>query len=342
MMKLFLCVVVSGLLSTTLGATPEEAITNIAEASKRFVSFSANSFYKKNALEAIDKGLQKKAELVDLLATRCTDEEVKSINDSATCGKNAIDRTAWIQCEEQVKKVSMQLQCSQAMGKVIDVIGISVEVIANQDAVKKYKEDIAGKTVFHLNYNFAKVCDKEILALVEALTGNTILKELYLIGNKIGDEGASLLADLLKQNGTLELLDLSSNNIGDEGAAALSEVLMSNTSLKTLLLADNKLQLLAGKELAKALESNSTLETLSVARNEKLFGAGVSSIITALKNNTSLKSLSLSGIHLAVLDKMDIFSLLRTNKTLNKLFLDSTRLDNDAREKIEKALLERQ
>ena len=67
------------------------------------------------------------------------------------------------------------------------------------------------------------------------------LKELNLVVEFIGDEGAQSLSESLKFNSTLTSLTLAWNNIGSSGAQSLSESLKFNSTLTTLHLLDNNI-----------------------------------------------------------------------------------------------------
>ena len=61
------------------------------------------------------------------------------------------------------------------------------------------------------------------------------LRELFLRGHDIGDEGAKyIIADALTKTTTLELLILCNCSIGEKGIASLFASLTENTSLSTL------------------------------------------------------------------------------------------------------------
>eukprot|EP01107_Rhizomastix_libera_P007878 TRINITY_DN2290_c0_g1_i6.p1 TRINITY_DN2290_c0_g1~~TRINITY_DN2290_c0_g1_i6.p1 ORF type:complete len:262 (-),score=78.42 TRINITY_DN2290_c0_g1_i6:44-829(-) len=82
------------------------------------------------------------------------------------------------------------------------------------------------------NNNFG---DKGCVHLVEGLKKNKSLKRLSLGTCKITGEGMETISSFLSQDGTiLEELDLSFNRIGDEGFALLVEGLKKNKSLKKL------------------------------------------------------------------------------------------------------------
>jgi Ran GTPase-activating protein (RanGAP) involved in mRNA processing and transport len=93
------------------------------------------------------------------------------------------------------------------------------------------------------------------------------LRELWLQGNKIDDEGARFLGEALKSKASsLKFLSLSNNQIGDEGALHLAEALDQNKVLEQLDLEMN----LIGDEgvfhLAEVLRCNRTLKILDLKR----------------------------------------------------------------------------
>ena len=70
------------------------------------------------------------------------------------------------------------------------------------------------------------------------------LRELFLRGDDIGDEGAKYIADALTKTTSLELLILSNCSIGEKGIASLfasltAKMLLRNSTLKFLLVSQN-------------------------------------------------------------------------------------------------------
>jgi hypothetical protein len=63
---------------------------------------------------------------------------------------------------------------------------------------------------------------------------NSVVEELHLPWNKLGDEEAGIFARLLLANQNLKSLDLSSNYIGDAGALELADALRQNNTLELL------------------------------------------------------------------------------------------------------------
>jgi len=52
------------------------------------------------------------------------------------------------------------------------------------------------------------VTDNSFVQFIEALKVNTTLTDVYLNGNKLGNDGAKYIADVLKVNTTLKILDI--------------------------------------------------------------------------------------------------------------------------------------
>ena len=101
-----------------------------------------------------------------------------------------------------------------------------------------------------------KLTFKDIEALIEALSHNTVLKTLSLDFNDLGDDAVVILAKNLKH---VKELDVRDNLIGPQGAKALAE----NRHIIKLNLNSNKI----GDEGAKALAKNCYLRKLNIGNN---------------------------------------------------------------------------
>ncbi len=71
-----------------------------------------------------------------------------------------------------------------------------------------------------------KISKADLTKLCAALKVNTILTDLDLNDNQIGDAGAVSIAQALVGNTTLTQLYLNNNQIGDAGAAAIAQALV--------------------------------------------------------------------------------------------------------------------
>lgn len=92
----------------------------------------------------------------------------------------------------------------------------------------------------------------------------SLLKELDLAKNQIGDEGAIALSESLKTNATLNSLKLTENQIGNKGAFALSKNIQENTTLSGIYLRKNKMDREGIKHLVEACKTNTVLTTVSL------------------------------------------------------------------------------
>ncbi|XP_051763715.1 NACHT, LRR and PYD domains-containing protein 12-like isoform X4 [Ctenopharyngodon idella] len=132
-------------------------------------------------------------------------------------------------------------------------------------------------------------------ALTSALRSNSLLRELDLTGNKIGDEGLMLLSDGLKDpHCKLETLRLSYCNITDESCAALTSALRSNSHLRKLDLPDNKIGDEGLTLLSDGLKDpHCKLEKLTLF-DCNITAEGCAALASALRSNSHLRKVDLS------------------------------------------------
>ena len=137
-------------------------------------------------------------------------------------------------------------------------------------------------------------------------------------GNSIGETGATSLSDALKSNTTLTKLNLwrehkrdntqmasinnplfsiliksTGNNIGETGATSLSDALKSNTTL-------TKLNLRGEHEInnTQMTSIDNLFFLILIKSTDNYIGeTGTASLSDALKSNTALTELNLSGEH---------------------------------------------
>lgn len=119
-------------------------------------------------------------------------------------------------------------------------IPMNVQIIANHPTIKT------------LILGYTGVEHREILALSK----NTTVTSLNLVGNNIDDAGAEALAS----NTTIQELFLTLNDISNTGAKSLAR----NTTLKTLYIDYNRI----GEEGVDALARNTNLTTLCIQKTD--------------------------------------------------------------------------
>ena len=117
------------------------------------------------------------------------------------------------------------------------------------------------------------------------------LRELFLRGHDIGDEGAKYIADALTKTTSLELLILRNCSIGEKGIASLFASLTENTSLSTLDVSFNPLGDNGAVTIASFI-NNTSLEGLDISGCD-IEEKGIAAIASALQTNTILKKLGL-------------------------------------------------
>ena len=141
-----------------------------------------------------------------------------------------------------------------------------------------------------------RIRDGQLVDIITSMSIHPQLTELVFMGMNIGRNECTALSTLLRCTTTqLQLLDLSGNRIDDEGVNVLVNALTNVKTLQELDLRSNRLITLnAWKRVATLLELPDTkLEKLSIA-NSDIGDDEAIVFATALANNTTLKTLSLS------------------------------------------------
>jgi len=110
----------------------------------------------------------------------------------------------------------------------------------------------------------------------------TLLRDLCLRDNLLGDAGVAILADGLAANASLQRLDLGNNSVSAAGAYALARALTSQRLLTSLSLADNSLTGEDGGAAVRAvLESGIALSALSLGGNRFDSAEAVAHLVVA-------------------------------------------------------------
>ena len=187
-------------------------------------------------------------------------------------------------------------------------------------------------------FSRAKIDNKEIDQLSQALSVNTELTHLNLSGNEIGEYGAQLLSKALSVNTKLTHLNLSGNQIGKSGAQLLSNALSVNTELTHLNLSGNQIGKSGAQFLSDALFYNTTLTHLNL--DDNLVGPdGVAYLSLALVVNTTLTYLNLDGNLAQAFGAAYLSRALSRNTTaLTDLNLARNEIDDSVAQSLSRAL----
>lgn len=96
----------------------------------------------------------------------------------------------------------------------------SVKALADVLQEDRYKDNLRELTLSHTELN----CE-HMEHLAPAIAQCRKLEDMYIMNNKIADDGSIALAEVLPRLGNLKLLALTNNNIGDKGCFALIHAL---------------------------------------------------------------------------------------------------------------------
>ena len=156
---------------------------------------------------------------------------------------------------------------------------------------------------------------------IAELLNTSIVSTLSLNGNPIiGDKGLQTIFDTLKQNKTLKVLDVSKCGMTDTGVASLADALHTNNTLESLYIRNNRIHKEGASDIAELLSSTSIVSLLSLHGNT-IGDKGLQTIFDALKQNKTLKELSVSDCGISMTDTgvASLADALHTNNTLETL-----------------------
>jgi Ran GTPase-activating protein (RanGAP) involved in mRNA processing and transport len=163
----------------------------------------------------------------------------------------------------------------------------------------------------------------EMKIIDEWLKNITTLTSLSLVGNKITDDGLSVLAESLMVNTTVTHINLSGNKIGNIGANAFFKMLQTNKTITKLHLANNNISDIG----IVSLENNTSLTILNLTSN-MIDNAGLVSLVESIKFNRGLTKLSISFNIIG--DSGQVFTtLFKNNSTLIDLSIYCDNITQD-------------
>ena len=162
-------------------------------------------------------------------------------------------------------------------------------------------------------------------ALADCLKHHTNLQTLLLDSNKIGSDGAKALADCLKHHTNLQTLDLSSNEIGCDGAKALADCLKCLTNLQSLFLSSNNIGSDGAKALANCFKHHTNLQILYL-RSNNIGSDGAKALADCLKHHTNLQTLDLDSNNIGSDGAKALADCLKHHTNLQDLYLSSNNI----------------
>ena len=153
---------------------------------------------------------------------------------------------------------------------------------------------------------------------------NSSLRSMSLCNNNLDDQDMLLLSEALNQNNKkipLEILHLSFNHITCQGAECFTNAVWGSATLREIKLDNNRIKD-RGVQLCAVLLTSIDLHTIDLSFN-KASTIGIKALMKTLTDNSSLKSLAISGIPIDQTASKAISYALAYNNTLNSLYLDN-------------------
>ena len=153
---------------------------------------------------------------------------------------------------------------------------------------------------------------------------NASLRSLSLCDNNLDDQDMLLLSQALTQNTKkvpLELLHLSFNHITCQGVECLMNAVWGSATLREIKLDNNRIKD-RGVQLCAVVLTSIDLQTIDLSFN-KASTIGIKALMKTVTDNTSLKSLAISGIPIDQTASKAVSYALAYNNTLNALYLDN-------------------
>jgi Ran GTPase-activating protein (RanGAP) involved in mRNA processing and transport len=185
--------------------------------------------------------------------------------------------------------------------------------------------------------------DENIEHVMNGLVKNTGLKTVDLTRVDMGEFGEKFIVRLIKDNKSIVNLYLKANGFTSQGFEAIVDALTNNTTLKAFKLGDEQVIQNADApvltKLGEMIEKNNTLTELELSR---LFDSKLSislrDFLKGLRNNSTLKKLSLSWQVMTPEDVTVLAESLLYHESLESLGLDNTHLNDEGARSIARML----
>ena len=154
--------------------------------------------------------------------------------------------------------------------------------------------------------------------LATAISTNTSLVELELIGLEITDDSGPSFVGMFQRNKSLERVSLSS--VSKIGMQFIAEGLQQNSMLKTLAITGSSMTSNEAKALSVMLTVNETLTSMDLSENQ-IGDDGAVHLAEALRKNKSLQELVVLSCNITDTGLASLVDALRVNNSLIELDL---------------------
>ena len=201
---------------------------------------------------------------------------------------------------------------------------ISLQFNSLTEEISEYLADViqnnSDLTDLDLGYN---MLGPSTVVVLQALKRNCKLKILNLCSNNMTGQVAEHLANVSKYNSGLKQLCLSDNDL-KSSAVVIFKALKENTEVEGLYLQNNNMTGKVAEDLAKVIKNNYNLKKLSLENN--MLGPSLLFILQALKCNSKLEALNLSGNNFSGQVSEQLANVIKNNSGLNELYLSNCNL----------------
>jgi Ran GTPase-activating protein (RanGAP) involved in mRNA processing and transport len=246
------------------------------------------------------------------LATPLVVDQIKETQPSLSVMK--ISKTSSTNSYQNKRLQQLIEQC-----KSRSAVNLERQNLTDEDMKIVVQAAIINKQCKVLELSNNKITSVGASIIAGALSNNTTLEELYLMGNRLYDKGVQALTKTLSLNNSIvDYLDVQSTGITDEGAGYIAEMLKINTTLGYLLLSNNEISDRGFQHLANVItHHNTTLRSLFVGRNKLLSDSSVDALVDMLKENPTLNSLHIEKCKLSEKEKERLRQVVRSKKDFN-------------------------
>jgi Ran GTPase-activating protein (RanGAP) involved in mRNA processing and transport len=184
------------------------------------------------------------------------------------------------------------------------------------------------------NLPFLLLADEDIEHVMNGLIHNTGLKTVDLTYVAMGEFGEKFIVRLINENKSIEKLCLQKNRFTSQGFEAILDALTNNTTMKAFRLGEERViqnaHAPALRKLGEMIEKNKTLTELELFDlHNSSVGISLRDFLKGLRNNSTLKKLSLSRQVMTRQDAALLAESIQYHQSLVSLDLGNTELDNE-------------
>ena len=206
-----------------------------------------------------------------------------------------------LHCLYEARDLSLCQFVAEQLGKELDLSGTSltpVDCLALGYFLSTVSLTTSNTKEFKMHLYNCSLGDAGTKSLMCSISRHidphsTVNRHIYmdLRINEIHEEGASHIADLLNCTSIVSNLWLDDNPIGDLGLQSIFNILKVDKTLKWLSLARCSMTDTGVASLASALNTNTTLERLDISDNKAITENGLTCLVEVLSRSSGLVTL---------------------------------------------------